>query len=54
LVNFGTTFFYYTKFLGVDDEEFGGTWELLKEGFMPSFGVFLVSWIISYNVIYIG
>jgi len=38
----------------VDDEEFGGTWELLKEGFMPSFGVFLVSWIISYNVIYIG
>jgi len=34
-------FLYYTKYLGVDDEEFG-RFDLLSEGFMPSFAGFLV------------
>ena len=27
----------------MDEEEFGGAWELIKEGFMTSFALFLVS-----------
>jgi len=42
---------YCTKFLGVDDEEFG-RFELLQEGFMGSFGIFLVSWICSYSLLH--
>lgn len=34
--------FYTTKYLKVDEEEFG-KWELMTEGFMPGYGVFLVS-----------
>ncbi len=48
LLNAVLVFIYYTKFLGVDDEEFGRT-ELIQEGFMTSFGVFLVS--IDYSAI---
>ena len=34
---------------GVDEEEFGGAWELTKEGFMTSFATFMVIWIILYT-----
>ena len=30
-------------FQQIDEEEFGGVWEILKEGFMTSFATFLVS-----------
>ena len=30
-------------------QEFGGPWELTKEGFMTSFAGFLVTWIIIYS-----
>ena len=33
---------YHAFFHGVDEEEFGGLWELLKEGMMTSFALFLV------------
>ena len=30
-------------------QEYGGVWELTKEGFMTSFAGFLVTWIIMYS-----
>ena len=34
---------YCILYQRVEEEEYGGTWELLKEGFMTSFALFLVS-----------
>lgn len=34
---------YFTFYQGVEPDEYGGIWELLKEGFMTSFALFLVS-----------
>ena len=34
---------YYSSFQKVDEEEYGGISELLKEGLMTSFSTFLVS-----------
>ena len=34
---------YHTFWHQVDEEEFGGLWELAKEGMMTSFALFLVS-----------
>lgn len=42
LLNVLSLYTYTTAFQKVDDEEFGGTWELIKEGFMTSFASFLV------------
>lgn len=33
---------YFSAFLGADVDSYGGAWEMLTEGFMPSFGLFLV------------
>lgn len=43
LVNAGIVYMYCTSFQKVDEEEYGGAWELTKEGFMTSFAGFLVS-----------
>jgi hypothetical protein len=42
LVNAGLIYIYFTNFQSVDEEEYGGAWELTKEGFMTSFAGFLV------------
>jgi hypothetical protein len=42
LVNAGLIYLYFTNFQHVDEEEYGGAWELTKEGFMTSFAGFLV------------
>lgn len=42
LVNAGVTYLYFSNFQQIDEEEFGGVWELTKEGFMTSFAGFLV------------
>ena len=47
-LNLGSTFFYYTKFLKVDEDTYGAT-ELLKEGLQPAFGAFMVVWILTYT-----
>lgn len=47
LVNTGITYLYFSSYQQVDEEEFGGAWELTKEGFMTSFAGFLVSNIIK-------
>ncbi|XP_003702179.1 GEL complex subunit OPTI [Megachile rotundata] len=49
LVNAGITYLYFSNFQQIDEEEFGGIWELTKEGFMTSFAGFLVTWIIIYS-----
>lgn len=43
LVNAGLTYLYFNSFQQIDEEEYGGAWELTKEGFMTSFAGFLVS-----------
>jgi uncharacterized membrane protein AbrB (regulator of aidB expression) len=43
---------YYTQGLRLNDESFGGAKELLQEGFMSSFALFLVTWIIVYNLLW--
>ncbi len=42
LVNAGLLYVYFSSFQCVDEEEYGGAWELTKEGFMTSFAGFLV------------
>jgi len=45
------SFLYYSKFLGIDDEEFG-RFDLLQEGFVTSFALFMVIWTVTYNMVY--
>ncbi|KAL5021985.1 hypothetical protein ScPMuIL_001140 [Solemya velum] len=52
VVNLGLMYMYYASFQRVDEEEFGGTSEILKEGLMTSFSAFLVAWIIFYSALY--
>ncbi|CAD6238643.1 GSCOCG00008499001-RA-CDS [Cotesia congregata] len=47
--NAGSTYVYMSSYQQIDEEEFGGVWELTKEGFMTSFAGFLVTWIIIYS-----
>ena len=42
-LNAGIPMIYYGKFLEVDQDSYGGGWNLIKEGFMPSTGLFLVN-----------
>jgi hypothetical protein len=43
--------FYFTYYFDIED--FEKKWEILfQEGFMSSFGIFLVFWILTYNMIY--
>ncbi|CAG9763285.1 unnamed protein product [Ceutorhynchus assimilis] len=49
IINAGILYFYFSNFQCVDEEEYGGPWELTKEGFMTSFAGFLVTWIIIYT-----
>ena len=48
-LNAGILYVYFSAFQAVDEEEFGGAWELTKEGFMTSFATFMVIWIILYT-----
>uniref|UniRef100_A0A6B2EH74 Putative rab5-interacting protein n=1 Tax=Phlebotomus kandelakii TaxID=1109342 RepID=A0A6B2EH74_9DIPT len=48
-INCGIVYLYCINFQGVEEEAYGGVWELLKEGFMTSFACFLVTWIIFYT-----
>ena len=43
LINAGVLYVYFSNYLQIDEEEYGGTWELTKEGFMTSFALFMVS-----------
>uniref|UniRef100_A0A8C8UGA3 Respirasome Complex Assembly Factor 1 n=1 Tax=Peromyscus maniculatus bairdii TaxID=230844 RepID=A0A8C8UGA3_PERMB len=52
LINAGVLYLYFSNYLQIDAEEYGGTWELTKEGFMTSFALFMVIWIIFYTAIH--
>ena len=41
-VNISVVYAYHSFYQRVDAEEYGGTWELIKEGIMGSFALFLV------------
>ncbi len=41
VINLGAVYFYYSKYLMLDETEFE-TKDLLQEGLMPSFASFLV------------
>ncbi|XP_067651535.1 GEL complex subunit OPTI-like [Haliotis asinina] len=49
IINVAIVYMYYNSFQRVDEEEYGGASEILKEGLMTSFSSFLVSWIILYS-----
>ncbi|XP_026761029.1 respirasome Complex Assembly Factor 1 [Galleria mellonella] len=49
VVNAAVIYFYVNNFQSIDEEEYGGMWEITKEGFMTSFAGFLVTWIIMYT-----
>lgn len=49
IVSAAVVYFYAFSYQGVDEEEFGGAWEITKEGFVTSFAGFLVMWIIIYS-----
>ncbi|XP_041701100.1 respirasome Complex Assembly Factor 1-like [Coregonus clupeaformis] len=46
VINAGVLYMYFSSFQQVDEDEYGGMWELTKEGFMTSFALFQVVWII--------
>lgn len=52
LINLGIIYMYYSTFQRVEDEEYGGSSEILKEGLMTSFSSFLVVWIVLYSSLY--
>jgi hypothetical protein len=41
ILNLGAIYYYYSKYLMLDETEFEGK-ELLQEGLMPSFATFVV------------
>ncbi|EDV25965.1 uncharacterized protein TRIADDRAFT_24387, partial [Trichoplax adhaerens] len=49
IANAGLLYLYFTYYQPADEEEVGDTWELTKEGFMSSFSIFLVAWIMTYS-----
>ncbi len=42
LLNATLVYTYSIVFQKIDEDEFGGVWEIIKEGFMTSFSTFLV------------
>lgn len=49
LLNCAIVYLYTTSFQSIDEDTYGGIWEIIKEGFMTSFACFLVTWIIIYT-----
>jgi len=52
-VNMALVYVYFSSFQRVDEEEYGGISEILKEGLMTSFATFFVTWIILYSALHV-
>lgn len=52
LINSIIVYVYFSTYQKLDEEEYGGITEILKEGLMTSFATFLVAWIILYSAIH--
>lgn len=50
ILNAVSLYAYFTNFQQIDEEEFGGAWELTKEGFVTSLAGFLVRKIVAYKL----
>lgn len=50
-INTAVVYLYYSSFQKIDEEDYGGISELLKEGLMTSFSTFLVSFILTIKII---
>ncbi|CAO1423465.1 unnamed protein product [Diamesa serratosioi] len=48
-INAGAVYLYSLNYQNIDEELYGGIYEVVKEGFMTSFAGFLVTWIIFYT-----
>ena len=53
LLNAGILYVYFSAFQAIDEEEFGGAWELTKEGFLSGAAGFCVTWIIVYTGLHV-
>ena len=42
---------FVNRFKSLDEEEYGGSFEIAKEGFMTAFSSFMVVWIIVYTFV---
>uniref|UniRef100_T2M6T0 Uncharacterized protein C20orf24 n=1 Tax=Hydra vulgaris TaxID=6087 RepID=T2M6T0_HYDVU len=51
-INCAIVYIYVSKFQKVDEDDYGGIQELLKEGLFNAFAVFLVCWIMAYTGIH--
>lgn len=48
-INCGIVYLYCLNFQKIDEDEYGGIWELMKEGLMTSFACFCVTWIVFFT-----
>ena len=53
LLSAGLVYVWFTAVQGVDEAEYGGAWELTKEGFLSGAAGFLVTWIIVYTDLHV-
>jgi len=51
-INCLIVYIYTSKYQKVDEDDFGGIQELLKEGLFTAFAVFVVSWVMVYTATY--
>ena len=49
LINAGVLYIYFTNFQKIDEEEYGGPWELTKEGFIRANLKIIKLWLFSHN-----
>ncbi|KAF6773206.1 hypothetical protein AHF37_07061 [Paragonimus kellicotti] len=49
LLNIGAVYLYAAMFQRVDEDEYGGFGEIIKEGLMTAFSCYMASWIVMYD-----
>ena len=52
LINTVIIYIYSITYQKIDEDEYGGIMDIIKEGFMTSFSTFLVFWIVVYSAFY--
>ncbi|KAL5961814.1 Respirasome Complex Assembly Factor 1, partial [Taenia solium] len=51
-INCVFVYLYASVYQRVDEEEYGGYAEIIKEGLMTTFATFLVVWVVVYDMLY--
>uniref|UniRef100_A0A0X3PUB2 Uncharacterized protein C20orf24 homolog n=1 Tax=Schistocephalus solidus TaxID=70667 RepID=A0A0X3PUB2_SCHSO len=52
VVNMAAVYIYAAVFQRVDEEEYGGFGEILKEGLVTAFATFMIVWIILFDILH--